>query len=255
MSTQEAPEVKKPSAPTCQEGFSVFKIAGANKEQIRAKTPGQAQALATIENSAISFITGPAGTGKTFLALCYGVYLLRKKKVKSIVLTRPPVEAGAEMGFLPGDKNEKFEPYVKPLRDNLEKIVGKAECDKLFKDGVVQAGPLNYMRGSTFDGLVILDEAQNCDRGSLEMFITRLGETGKFVITGDYEQTDLKKGVSGLKWAMDTLSGIEGIGYCEMGIDDIQRHKVVKEAILAFRRAKAIAQQPIRERAEIRLQA
>jgi len=203
-------------------------------EWVRPKTKGQEQLAKNILLNKITFVLGPAGTGKSFLSMCIAVDMLRRGEIDKIVLTRPAVEAGAGMGFLPGDKDEKFLPYLRPFLDALDILLTDKEKKKYEK--CLEFSPLGYLRGSTQKSFLILDEGQNCELHELQMIITRLGSGGKFVINGDDEQSDIKR--SGLRKTLEILKGIPGVGYQEMGIDDIVRDELVKEAIIAFRNNK-----------------
>ncbi|MDU6916653.1 MAG: PhoH family protein, partial [Staphylococcus epidermidis] len=185
---------------------------------IRAKTMGQRIYINAMKRNDLVFGIGPAGTGKTFLAVVYAAKQLRKGSVKRIVLTRPAVEAGESLGFLPGDLKEKVDPYLRPLYDGLNTVLGREQTQRLIERGVIEIAPLAYMRGRTLDdAFVILDEAQNTTHAQMKMFLTRLGFGSKMVVTGDQTQIDLPKGVkSGLKEAVKKLSGVSGISIMKM---------------------------------------
>lgn len=180
---------------------------------IRAKTMGQRMYVNAMQRNDLVFGVGPAGTGKTFLAVVYAAKQLRKGKVKRIVLTRPAVEAGESLGFLPGDLKEKVDPYLRPLYDGLNTVLGREQTARFIERGIIEIAPLAYMRGRTLDdAFVILDEAQNTTHAQMKMFLTRLGFDSKMVVTGDQTQIDLPKGVkSGLKEAISKLQGVNGI--------------------------------------------
>jgi len=214
--------------------FSDNIVKDKNNNWIKPMTKGQRSLIKSIQQNKVTFALGPAGTGKSFLGMCIGLQMLRDGEVDKIVLTRPAVETGQGLGFLPGDVTEKYEPYLKPFFDAMDIILNTAEKKK-FKDKI-ELAPLGFLRGSTQRCYLILDEAQNCTLTELQMLITRLGEGGKFVINGDPEQSDIKN--SGLRQTVNALKQIEGIGYHEMGVDDIVRDEIIKEAILAFRKLK-----------------
>ncbi|MDU1009535.1 MAG: PhoH family protein, partial [Staphylococcus epidermidis] len=196
---------------------------------IRAKTMGQRIYINAMKRNDLVFGIGPAGTGKTFLAVVYAAKQLRKGSVKRIVLTRPAVEAGESLGFLPGDLKEKVDPYLRPLYDGLNTVLGREQTQRLIERGVIEIAPLAYMRGRTLDdAFVILDEAQNTTHAQMKMFLTRLGFGSKMVVTGDQTQIDLPKGVkSGLKEAVKKLSGVSGISIMKMDQSDVVRHPLV----------------------------
>lgn len=200
---------------------------------IAPKTKGQSEFVKAIDEHSVVFAIGPAGTGKTFLAVIKAVTALKKGEVKRIVLTRPAVEAGESLGFLPGDLKEKVDPYLTPLYDALHDMLGVEQTDKLIEKGTIEIAPLAYMRGRTLDdSFVILDEAQNTSPAQMKMFLTRLGFNSKMVITGDITQVDLKTGVrSGLEDASHILKGIEGIKILALTSDDVVRNPLVQKII------------------------
>lgn len=200
---------------------------------IRAKTMGQRIYINAMKRNDLVFGIGPAGTGKTFLAVVYAAKQLRKGSVKRIVLTRPAVEAGESLGFLPGDLKEKVDPYLRPLYDGLNTVLGREQTQRLIERGVIEIAPLAYMRGRTLDdAFVILDEAQNTTHAQMKMFLTRLGFGSKMVVTGDQTQIDLPKGVkSGLKEAVKKLSGVSDISIMKMDQSDVVRHPLVSKII------------------------
>ena len=200
---------------------------------IRAKTMGQRIYINAMKRNDLVFGIGPAGTGKTFLAVVYAAKQLRKGSVKRIVLTRPAVEAGESLGFLPGDLKEKVDPYLRPLYDGLNTVLGREQTQRLIERGVIEIAPLAYMRGRTLDdAFVILDEAQNTTHAQMKMFLTRLGFGSKMVVTGDQTQIDLPKGVkSGLKEAVKKLSGVSGISIMKMDQSDVVRHPLVSKIL------------------------
>ena len=203
---------------------------------VAPKSEGQAGYLDTIRAHDITFCVGPAGTGKTFLAVAQAVEALRAGSCRRIVLARPAVEAGEKLGFLPGDLQEKVNPYLRPLIDALETLLDNAETRRLMTRGIVEIVPLAFMRGRTLDrSFVILDEAQNCTVPQMKMFLTRLGAESKAVVTGDPTQTDLVHGeISGLHHACEILRGIRGIGFTVLANVDVVRHPLVREIINAY---------------------
>lgn len=188
------------------------------------------------EHNDLLFAVGPAGSGKTYTAIALAVRALRNKEVKRIILTRPAVEAGEKLGFLPGDMKEKLDPYLQPLYDALDDMIPPAKLHKYLEEGTVQIAPLAFMRGRTLDNaFVILDEAQNTTLSQIKMFLTRMGRSARFIVTGDLTQIDLaKKSDSGLSTVMKMLRGIDGIGMVEFDNRDIIRHRLVKYIIEAF---------------------
>lgn len=203
---------------------------------IKAKTIGQKKYIKAIKNNTVVLGLGPAGTGKTFLAVAMAVEALRQKAVSRIILTRPAVEAGERLGFLPGDLQSKIDPYLRPLYDALFEMLGADNFQKYMERGTIEIAPLAYMRGRTLDdSFIILDEAQNTTGEQMKMFLTRLGYNSKAVVTGDLSQTDLPRGVkSGLFTAASILRGIEGIGIFEFSERDVVRHHLVRKIISAY---------------------
>ena len=209
-------------------------------KSIRAKTEGQQQYLAAIDENTIVMGIGPAGTGKTYLAVAKAVEALYAKKVGRIVLTRPVVEAGERLGFLPGTLSEKIDPYLRPLFDALQEMLGAEITAKLVETGVIELAPLAYMRGRTLsDAFVILDEAQNTSVEQMKMFLTRLGANSKMVVTGDITQVDLPGGKSGLIHAVGILDSVEGLAISELTSADVVRHDMVARIVEAYDRGKA----------------
>jgi len=206
--------------------------------EIRPKSPGQARFVRAIERSPLTFGIGPAGTGKTFLAVTMAVRALRAREVARLVLSRPAVEAGEKLGFLPGDLREKVDPYLRPLYDSLGELLDDGVVVKHLERGTIEVAPLAYMRGRTLsDAFVILDEAQNTSSEQLKMFLTRLGNGSKMVVNGDVTQIDLPSGVrSGLLEAPALFEGIDGIEIVELDDTDIVRHPLVSQIVRAYAR-------------------
>ena len=203
---------------------------------IRPKTQGQAAYVNAIESHTITFGIGPAGTGKTYLAMAQAVAALQSKRVNRIVLTRPAVEAGERLGFLPGSLNDKIDPYLRPLYDALHDMIDPESIPKLMEAGTIEVAPLAYMRGRTLnDAFIILDEAQNTTREQMKMFLTRLGFGATMVVTGDVTQVDLPGGTqSGLRAANEILNGVEDIAFCHLGAEDVVRHRLVSDIVTAY---------------------
>ncbi len=215
------------------------KILARSKEgrYLRPRTIRQKEYVESIENFDLTFAIGPAGTGKTFLATVCAARLLNEKKIEKIVLTRPAVEAGENLGFLPGDLQQKVDPYLRPLFDSLHSIFGYDKTNSLIDKGIIEVAPLAFMRGRTLDNsLVILDEAQNTTSSQMRMFLTRLGERSKMVVNGDITQIDLKNDqLSGLVEASEIFSNTEGIKFCSLTVDDVVRHPLVQKIIEAYK--------------------
>ena len=213
-------------------------VYGNNGLAIRARTPNQQRLVKTYSRCDLTFAVGPAGSGKTYTAIALAVGALKEKQVRRIILTRPAVEAGEKLGFLPGDMKEKLDPYLQPLYDALNDMIPAARLQKYIEEGTVQIAPLAYMRGRTLDNaFVILDEAQNTTLPQIKMFLTRMGRNAKFIVTGDVTQIDLpRRSDSGLMKAMATLEGIEGIGTVRFDRSDIVRHPLVRHIVDAFER-------------------
>jgi len=211
-------------------------VYGANGNIVRARTANQKKLVDTSTNKDIVFAIGPAGTGKTYTAVALAVRALKEKQVKRIILTRPAVEAGESLGFLPGDLKEKIDPYLRPLYDGLYDMIPGEKLAYYFENRIIEVAPLAFMRGRTLDkAFIILDEAQNCTVAQLKMFLTRIGPSAKCIITGDRTQIDLPRNQkSGLGVAINLLKNINGIGTVELTTSDVLRHKLVGKIITAF---------------------
>ena len=208
----------------------------ARGRQVRCKTLGQRQYVEAIKKNIVTFATGPAGTGKTYLAMAMAVVAFKNKEVERIVLTRPAVEAGEKLGFLPGDLQNKVDPYLRPLYDALYELMGLENFQKLQERGASEVAPLAYMRGRTLDdSFIILDEAQNTTCEQMKMFLTRFGMGSKVVVTGDMTQIDLPLGKrSGLKEAVEVLKGVDDIAVVELTHRDVVRHELVQAIVRAY---------------------
>jgi len=211
-------------------------IRSARGKEIRPKTPGQRTFVHAIENNTLTIGIGPAGTGKTFLAVVMAVRALKNREVARVILSRPAVEAGEKLGFLPGDLREKVDPYLRPLYDSLEDLLDAGVVAKHLERGTIEVAPLAYMRGRTLnDVFVILDEAQNATADQLKMFLTRLGTGSKMIVNGDVTQIDLPSGArSGLRDAARRLGAIEDVGVVELHEADVVRHPLVAKIITAY---------------------
>lgn len=211
-------------------------VLSARNDLIKPKTPGQRQFVRAVQKSDVVFAVGPAGTGKTYLAVALAVAALRNKEVQKIVLTRPAVEAGESLGFLPGDLKEKVIPYLRPLYDALDDMLPQDKLKLYVEKNVIEIAPLAYMRGRTLaNAFVILDEAQNASAMQMKMFLTRLGVNSKAIVTGDITQIDLpQKSLSGLVEIQKVLKGVEGINFVYLEKTDVVRHKLVKDIIDAY---------------------
>ena len=225
--------VKEDKLNRIDELYNVKITKTASGKMIYPKTLGQKEYYYALKNNDVVFGIGPAGTGKTYLAVVFAVDALKNNLVKKIVLTRPAVEAGENLGFLPGDLHEKVDPYLRPLYDALHDMLGVEQTERLIEKGVIEIAPLAYMRGRTLeDAYVILDEAQNTTDNQMKMFLTRLGFNSKMIITGDVTQIDLPRGVeSGLVRAMDILNNVKGISFIHLTAMDVVRHPVVQRII------------------------
>ena len=225
----------QPNSNSKQEAILVHGVAGSF---VRAKTLGQKKMVQAILKNDLLFALGPAGTGKTYIAIALAVQFLKNKQVKRIILTRPAVESGENLGFLPGDIKEKLDPYVQPLYDALRDMIPAEKLSYFLEKGILQVVPLAFMRGRTLDrAFVILDEAQNTTESQMKMFLTRMGKDAKFIVTGDPQQVDLpKKQPSGLSNAIATLKNIAGISFVFLDEKDMVRHALVKEIIGAYQK-------------------
>lgn len=231
---------KKTNSPECMDIQKVSLTQTFAGKQIGPKTKGQAEYVEAMKKHDIVFGIGPAGTGKTYLAMGCAVDALKKQQVRRIILTRPAIEAGESLGFLPGDMYEKISPYLKPLYDALYDMMEADTIEKYLETGIIEVAPLAYMRGRTLnDAFIILDEAQNCTAEQMKMFLTRLGFDSKAVITGDITQSDLPSGKpAGLLQAQDILKGIAGIKFIYLTGTDVVRHELVQMIIEAYDKAK-----------------
>lgn len=211
-------------------------VHGKNGKAVKAKTKNQKKLFEASEIDDIVFAVGPAGTGKTYVAVAIALRALKNKLVKKIILTRPAVEAGESLGFLPGDLKDKVDPYLRPLYDALDDMLPKEKLEFFMANGVIEVAPLAFMRGRTLDNaFIILDEAQNTTSMQLKMFLTRIGPSAKCIITGDLSQIDLPRHQkSGLRLAMRILKGTNGISFMELTDEDVVRHRLVKKIILAY---------------------
>lgn len=212
-------------------------VHGVGGKLVKAQTENQRKMVSEMETNDMLFAIGPAGTGKTYTAVALAVKALKDKEVKRIILTRPAVESGENLGFLPGDLKDKLDPYMQPLYDALRDMIPHEKLESHLEKGVIQIAPLAFMRGRTLDNaFVILDEAQNTTAGQMKMFLTRMGKRAKFIITGDPGQVDLpRKQVSGLKTSLLALKGVKGIANVYLDEKDVIRHRLVKEIIKAYK--------------------
>lgn len=217
----------------------VYNITG---KPIKSRSANQQKLIDAYNNNDMLFAVGPAGTGKTYLSIALAVKALKEKATKKIILSRPAVEAGEKLGFLPGDMKDKIDPYLQPLYDALEDMIPAVKLQDMIEKHIIQIAPLAFMRGRTLsDAVIILDEAQNTTSAQIRMFLTRLGWNAKMIITGDLTQVDLPHGTtSGLREAIRVLNGIEGISFINMNEKDIVRHKLVTRIVNAYERDKEI---------------
>lgn len=224
-------------------------IFGVNGKPIKARTPNQQLLVKTISESDLTFALGPAGTGKTYLAVAMAVRALKNREVRKIILSRPAVEAGEKLGFLPGDMKDKIDPYLQPLYDALEDVIPPMKLKEYMETNVIQIAPLAFMRGRTLnDAMVVLDEAQNTTTHQIKMFLTRLGMGSKMIVTGDVTQIDLPRTTSsGLIQALKILRNVKGIGKVEFEKADIVRHHLVQRIVEAYERFDKEEQQPHNE--------
>ncbi|MEL6923895.1 MAG: PhoH family protein, partial [Bacteroidota bacterium] len=233
-------------------------VHGRGGKAIKAKTRNQKKLIESSERNDIVFALGPAGTGKTYISVAMAVRALKNRLVKKIILTRPAVEAGESLGFLPGDLKDKVDPYLRPLYDALDDMLPVEKLNYFMQNRVIEVAPLAFMRGRTLDhAFIILDEAQNATTTQLKMFLTRIGPSAKAIITGDMSQIDLPfSQKSGLSRALDLLGDLDGIGVVRLNTDDVVRHRLVKEIIKAYnksdeqRRARKEGKIKARRRAE-----
>lgn len=220
---------------TVEKDIIVF---GNNGKPVRARTPNQRILVEESYKNDLIFAIGPAGTGKTYTAIALAVRALKNREIKKIILSRPAVEAGENLGFLPGDLKEKIDPYLQPLYDALQDMIPPRKLEDFMKDGIIEIAPLAFMRGRTLsNAFVILDEAQNTTINQLKMFLTRMGLNAKFIITGDVTQIDLpRRSNSGLIFAMKLLQNIESISVVQFNTNDIVRHRLVREIVDAYQK-------------------
>lgn len=214
-------------------------VYGVSGNVIKPRTTNQQRLVKSVEKNDLVFAIGPAGTGKTFVSVALAVRALKEKKVKRIIMTRPAVEAGENLGFLPGDLKDKVDPYLRPIYDALHEMIPGEKLKFLMENNVIEVAPLAYMRGRTLeDAFVLLDEAQNTTTQQMKMFLTRMGAKSKVVVTGDISQIDLPKHQkSGLKEAVEILKGTDGIGFIHLDTSDVVRHSLVKKMIEAYDKA------------------
>lgn len=219
------------------EGVVVYSVTG---KSISARSENQQKLVRLYQENDMIFATGPAGSGKTYMSIALAVRSLKNKEIRKIILSRPAVEAGEKLGFLPGDMRDKIDPYLQPLYDALEDMIPAQKLREMMEQNIVQIAPLAFMRGRTLnDAVVILDEAQNTTSAQIKMFLTRMGMNTKMIITGDTSQVDLPRGVrSGLSEALEILDGVSGIGFVHMNRKDIVRHRLVSRIVEAYDKRK-----------------
>jgi phosphate starvation-inducible PhoH-like protein len=228
--------VKADERPT--EVLTAEVLRAARGRTVRPKTSGQKRYTDAIAENVITFVIGPAGTGKSYLAVALGVQALQDKQVSRIILTRPAVEAGERLGFLPGDLMAKVDPYLRPLYDALYDMLEPEGAQRLLERGTIEVAPLAFMRGRTLnDSFIILDEAQNTTPEQMKMFLTRIGFGSKAVVTGDVTQVDVPGGRSGLTGLDKVLAGIEGLDFVHLSAKDVVRHRIVQDIVSAYERA------------------
>ncbi len=222
-------------------------IHGPNGLMVRARTPNQRKLVEATEKNDIVFAIGPAGTGKTYTAVALAVRALKNKEIRRIILTRPAVEAGENLGFLPGDLKEKIDPYLRPLYDALHDMIPGEKLASYIENRIIEVAPLAFMRGRTLDhAFVILDEAQNATESQLKMFLTRMGPSAKFIVTGDVTQIDLPRNQpSGLIQSIKLLNAIKGIDFIHLDASDVVRHRLVRDIIHAYHKNDSDVKKPI----------
>jgi phosphate starvation-inducible PhoH-like protein len=227
--------------------FGAASIKTSVSRVVRARSPAQRAYLDLMRTHPLVFGIGPAGTGKTYLAAAYGAHLLHERRVERVILSRPALEAGERLGFLPGDLKEKIDPYLRPLYDALFDTMGE-QCVRLMESGVIEVAPLAFMRGRTLArAFVILDEAQNCTSVQMKMFLTRLGEDSRMIVTGDPSQSDLPGGrPAGLNEALATLTHVEGVAVAHFSDKDVVRHPLVTRIVRAYQDRESAAREPHR---------
>ena len=233
-------EVIKGGSPKAQDADEAI-IYGINGKPIMPRNPNQSRLVKSFHENDLTFALGPAGTGKTYIAIALAVKALKNREVRRIILSRPAVEAGEKLGFLPGDMKDKIDPYLQPLYDALEDMIPAVKLKEYMESNVIQIAPLAFMRGRTLsDAVIVLDEAQNTTTHQIKMFLTRLGMGSKMIITGDVTQIDLPRtSVSGLVQALTVLKGVPGIGLVEFGKKDIVRHHLVQRIVEAYEKHEA----------------
>lgn len=240
LNEKQIEEILDTDSPKNGTGIKVDEVIvhGVNGKLIKAQTPGQRELVEKVQRNDMVFAIGPAGTGKTYTGVALAVQALKNKEVRRIILTRPAVEAGESLGFLPGDLKEKLDPYLQPLYDALRDMIHFEKLNAYYEKGVIEVAPLAFMRGRTLDeAFVILDEAQNTTYSQMKMFLTRMGKNAKFIITGDPEQVDLPaKQKSGLKEAMRILKDVDDIGMVQLTEKDVVRHKLVGKILQAYKK-------------------